>query len=110
MHLIGFALIFIALLSAAPVIGSRLQRIVGEQPSKLDEMELQQRHKAMNGAYMTFTALFLAAIAYAGAASDMNLWVPTGYENWNALFWGVFLYSSLLPTAFVAWAMPEERD
>lgn len=110
MHLIGFGLVFIALFSAAPVVGSRLQRIVAEQPSKLDEMELQQRHKAMNGAYMTFTALFLAAIAYVGAASDMGLWVPAGYENWNALFWGVLLYSTLLPTAFLAWTMPEDRD
>ena len=64
----------------------------------------------MSGAYLTFTALFLAAIAYAGVASDMGWWVPHSYENWNALFWGVMLYSALLPTAFLAWSMPEERD
>lgn len=109
-QLIGFGLMVIGLLSAAPVMGSRLQRIVGDVPSKLDEMELQQRHKAMNGAYMTFTAVFLAAIAYLALASDKGWWVPTGYGQWTAVFWGVFLYSTLIPTTILAWTMPEERD
>lgn len=109
-RLIGFGLITLALFSAAPIMGSRLQRIVGEEPGKLDEMELQQRHKATSAAYMTFTAAILLAIFYAGAASEAEWWVPAGYEFWNALFWGVLLYATLLPTAFLAWTMPEERD
>lgn len=109
-RLIGLGLIAIALFSAVPVIGSRMQRIVGDEPKQLDEMELQLREKAMTKAYSVFTALFLAAIAYAGVASDIGWWQPSGFENWNAIFWGVFLYAVLLPTAFLTWTMPEERD
>lgn len=103
----GLGLIALALVAAAPVMGSRLQRIVGETAKDLDEMELHLRHKALSWGYYAFTALVLLAVLYAGFASDAGWWVPRGFDAWNGLFWGAFLYASMLPTAFLAWTVKD---
>jgi hypothetical protein len=54
------ALITLALICATPVLGSRLQRIVGDEPRQLDEWELQQRHRAMSSAYALSMGLVCA--------------------------------------------------
>lgn len=109
-EIFGFALLLLTLAAAAPVLGSRLQRIVGDDSRRLDEMELHLRHKATSWAYFTFTALVCLAIFYAGAATDAGLWLPREFDEWNGVFWGVFLYSSLLPTLFLAWTLSDEED
>ena len=106
-ELAGLGLIALALVAAAPVLGSRLQRIVGDTTVELDEMEMQLRYKALSWGYYAFTAAVLLAIFYAGVASDTGLWLPRGFDAWNGLFWGVFLYASLLPTAFLAWTVKD---
>lgn len=103
----GFSLIALSLVAATPVLGSRLQRIVGDQASRLDERETALRHQALGWAYSAFTAMALLAIFYAGVASDAGFWVPRGFDAWNGLFWGAFLYATLLPTAFLAWTSRE---
>jgi hypothetical protein len=105
----GLALITLALLCAAPVLGSRLQRIVGDEAKKLDEWELQLRHKAMSSAYALSMGLVCAGLFYAGVASDAGWWLPRSYDAFNAIFWGVFLYATLLPTAFLAWRLDEDE-
>lgn len=107
-EIVGLALIALALIAAAPVLGSRLQRIVGDKAGTLDEMELQLRHRATSWSYFAFTALVCLAIFYGGVASDTGMWIPTEFEHWNGLFWGVFLYSSLLPTTFLAWTLSDD--
>ncbi len=104
---VGLALITLALITAAPVLGSRLQRIVGDEAKRLDEYELHLRHRAISAAYASFTGLTCLAVLYAALASDFGWWTPRGYDAFNAIFWGVFLYSSLLPTAFLAWKLEE---
>jgi hypothetical protein len=104
---IGLALITLALLAAAPVLGSRLQRIVGEEARQLDEYELQLRHRAISAAYATFTGMVCLALLYGALASDFGWWLPRSYDAFNAIFWGVFLYSTLLPTVFLAWGVDE---
>jgi hypothetical protein len=42
-------------------------------------------------------------VIYAAIASDTGLWVPSGYDAFNGLFWGVFLYASVIPTAVLSW-------
>jgi len=101
----GFGLILLALVAATPVMGSRLQRIVAEEGARLDEMEMHLRHKALTWSYGVLSAAFLAIIVYLGIASDAGLWRPTEYEEYNGLFWGAFLYVTLLPTARLAWTM-----
>jgi drug/metabolite transporter (DMT)-like permease len=105
----GLALITLALFCAAPVLGSRLQRIVGDQPKQLDEWELQQRHQAMSSAYALSMGLICAGLIYAAVASDAGWWLPRSYDAFNGMFWGVFLYATLLPTAFLAWRLDEDE-
>lgn len=100
----------ITLIAAAPVVGSRLQRIVGDEAGQLDEMELQLRHLATSRAYLAFTAAAVLGVAYCGFATNAGLWRPNLFEHWNGLFWGLFLYASLLPTAILAWTLPAEAE
>jgi hypothetical protein len=38
-------------------------------------------------------------------------WLPSNYGGWNGLFWGAFLYVTLLPTARLAWTMdPDDEE
>jgi hypothetical protein len=103
--IVGFGLILVALVAATPVMGSRLQRIVAEGSKQLDEMEMLLRHKALSWSYGVLSAALLLFIIYMAIASDAGGWVPDAYEEWNGLFWGAFLYVTLLPTARLAWTM-----
>lgn len=100
---VGFALVVVAIFAAAGVIGTSIQRIVGERVQLLDEFELKLRQRAMSKAYAAFTVLVLAATMYAGIAHDAGWWLPAGDDAYNGLFWGAFLYAALLPTFFLVW-------
>lgn len=106
--LAGFGLILVALVATAMLLGSSVQRIAAEDKALLDEVELALRHRATNAAFGLFAGLTLAAILYAGIASDAGLWLPTAYDQFNGLFWGAFLYATVLPSACVAWMIPAE--
>jgi hypothetical protein len=99
----GYGLILLALIGCAMLIGSSVQRIVAEEAKALDEYELRLRGRALSGSYAAFTAGALALVGYAAVASDKGLWFPATYEQFNGVFWGIFLYASLLPTALLAW-------
>lgn len=99
----GYSLILVSLASIIPLLSSSLQRIVGEQTHILDEYELKLRSKAMNQACSLFSALVLSAVIYFALASDFGMWVPSSYNNFNALFWGVFIYATVLPVAILSW-------
>lgn len=56
------------------------------------------------------TGLIGASIFYLAVANDetrLTLWAPQSYEHWNTIFWGVLLYAFTLPTAYLAWTMPD---
>ncbi len=108
--LIGFGLILFALVMTALLSGSSIQRIAAEQPAELDEFELALRRRALGFSYACFTALTLLAIFYAGVASDAGGWLPSTYDEFNGLFWGVFLYATMLPSAFLAWTMDRNEQ
>jgi hypothetical protein len=107
---VGFGLIVLALVAAAPVMGSRLQRIVAEQAPHLDEMEMMMRHKALSWSYGVLGGAVLALFLYAGMAVDAGWWIPSSFDQWNGLFWGAFLYVTLLPTARLAWTMDAQDE
>lgn len=106
----GAVLLLTALFCAAYLVNSSVQRVVGEQPHFLDEFEMQLRLRAMESAYGTITLIGLLAVMYFAIASETSLWVPRTYQGYNGLFWGVFLYSWILPTAFVAWRMDPDEE
>jgi hypothetical protein len=99
----GYGLILLARVSYAPLIGTSIQRIVGEELKVLDEYELRLRGRALSLSYATFTGLALLAVVYAAIASDTGGWFPDSYEAFNGVFWGIFLYASVLPTAVLSW-------
>lgn len=101
--LLGFGLICVALACVFAMAGSTIQRIVGEEAGKLDEYELKLRFRAIQAAYAAMTSIVLILIIYAAIASDNGWWAPTSYDEFNGLFWGVFLYATMLPSAFLAW-------
>jgi len=107
---IGYGLILLALMMTALLSGSSIQRIASEQASELDEFELAQRNRALGFSYACFSALTLLAILYAGIASDTGGWVPSTYDEFNGLFWGVFLYATVLPSAFLAWTSGRDEQ
>jgi hypothetical protein len=101
--LVGYSLILLALVAYAPLIGTSLQRIVGEETKLLDEYELRLRGRALGSSYAALSAIVLLLVIYAAIGTDKGLWVPSTYEAFNGLFWGVFLYASVLPTAMLSW-------
>jgi hypothetical protein len=101
--LAGYGLILLALVAYAPLIGTTLQRIVGEETKLLDEYELRLRGRALSTSYTALSVLALLLVVYAAIASDKGLWVPSNYDAFNGLFWGIFLYASVLPTALLSW-------
>jgi hypothetical protein len=102
---IGYGLIFLALLASALLAGTTAQRVAAEEPKQLDEYELALRYRATQSAYATISGLALLGVFYMAVASDKGLWFPQTYEQLNALFWGIFLYASILPSTFVAWKL-----
>ncbi|MEO7564502.1 MAG: hypothetical protein ABIR63_05890 [Sphingomicrobium sp.] len=101
--IVGFALIVVALMSTAALMGSSIQRIVGEQVELLDEFELKLRNRAVGSAYKLLSLLILLAVIYAAIASDQQWWIPHTYGEFSGLFWGAFLYCALLPSVFLTW-------
>nr|WP_295373794.1 hypothetical protein [uncultured Sphingosinicella sp.] len=101
--LAGYGLILLALIAYAPLIGRSLQRIVGEDTKLLDEYELRLRGRALSACYAAFAMLALLLVLYAAIASDKGFWLPSTYEQFNGVVWGVFLYASVLPTALLSW-------
>lgn len=99
----GYGLVLVSLICVMAVTGTSLQRIVGEQPDRLDEYELKLRARAMSGAYAGLSTLVLTGVIYFAIGTDKGLWVPDSYEEFNGLFWGAFLYTTMLPSALLAW-------
>ena len=104
-HLAGLGLVLVSLIGVAVLMSSSLQRIVGEKIELLDEYELKLRNRAMSASYTAFTVLALLAVIYAAIAADAGWWVPSEYGDFNGLFWGIFLYASILPSVFLTWQM-----
>lgn len=101
--IIGNGLIAVSLICVAAMMNSSIQRIVGEQADKLDEYELKLRARAVSAAYVALATLALLAIIYLAIAADKGGWVPSTYGEFGALFWGLFIYASMLPSLFLVW-------
>ena len=103
----GYVLIIASLACVTLIVSSSLQRIVGEQVWKLDEYEAKLRSRAVGAAYSCMAAIVLLVIIYCAVAADKGAWLPSTYDEFNGLFWGAFLYASILPSAFLAWQIDE---
>jgi hypothetical protein len=110
-QLTGLLMVVAAIACAALLAGSQLNRVTAEPTAKLDEYDRSLRQRAMVSAYPALAALVVLAIMYLGLASQFGWWTPRSWDHWNAVFWGAFLTTSLLPTAALAWQVdPGELD
>ena len=101
----GLLLILFSLICLALLAGSQLSRITGEEAKHLDEYEARLRAQAMAAAYNLLTGLVMLGIIYLALARDFGWWFPDSYDEWNATFWGLFLYATLLPIAVLAFRL-----
>lgn len=113
---ISIVLILAAFIAFFVLAGSSLQRLAQEKPEKLDERELMQRNKAAYRAYYSLSVVAMLACIYMALQPDIAkkvavLWIPTTYDHWNALFWGLFMLVMTLPVAFLSMEQdPKEED
>jgi hypothetical protein len=110
LDIFGLFLVLMSVLAFFWVAPSYVQRIAGEVPSALDDVERDLRHRAYAFSYTVLTALAAAAVFYLAVANDdtrLTLWAPQGYAHWNAIFFGVLIYSFIMPAAWLAWTLPE---
>jgi len=69
----------------------------------LDERQIQARNRAYVWAYRALGTLVTLAALYYMIATDSGWWLPRSWNEVQALFWGVWLLATTLPTAIVAW-------
>lgn len=113
LDLAGLALVVVSAVAFFWLATSHVQRIAGEQASELDDLERDLRRRAFAFSYQVFTALMAAGVFYLAVANDdtrLTLWAPQTYAHWNAIFWGVLLYSFTLPSAWLAFTLPAPDD
>ncbi len=114
----GLCLVVISVAAFAVLAGSSLQRQAQEEAPKLDERELAERNRAAYRAHSVFSVAVLLGLLYLALRQDLatsgklDLWAPTTYDHWNALFWGFGMLALTLPAAFLAFqqAGPEEEQ
>ncbi len=108
----GFAFILASLAAFCVIVPSNLQRIVGEESKHLDEFEMDLRRKSYTASYWVLTSTAILGALYMGIAIDsqdsdfIRLWLPQTYDHWNAIFWGLILFTIVTPTTYLAWAGP----
>ncbi len=108
-HLI--ATVLILWLVAIERVG-RVGRAIGDDiDSRLDERQLALRNAAYLDAYRIASAIVLLGVIWIALGLDLGIWwVPSTYNEWNLIFWGLFIYLTTLPSAFLVWREPDRTD
>ena len=57
----------------------------------------------MSLAYGGFTGMGLLGVVCSAIATDHGGWVPHACEEFNGLFWGVFLDAAVIPATALSW-------
>ena len=53
----------------------------------------------------------LLGVIWIALGIDLGIWwVPSTDDEWNLIFWGLFIYLTTLPSAFLAWREPDRLD
>jgi hypothetical protein len=56
-------------------------------------------------------AVVILGVIWIAIGTDKGYWwIPTTYNEWNAILWGLFIYTTTLPSAFLAWREPDRLD
>lgn len=108
-HLAATALIF-WLVAVKRV--ARIGRLIGDDlDSRLDERQLALRNAAYLDAYRIAGGVILIGVIWIALGLDLGIWwVPSTYNEWTIIFWGLFIYLMTLPSAFLVWREPDRTD
>jgi hypothetical protein len=108
-ELAAFSPILLGMICFALIAPTYFQRINSDSKSKLDEYEIDLRRRAHTFAYKVFATLVLLGVLYLSVVTDAEklswMWKPSTEDHWEALLWGVILYTMLLPTTYLAWTV-----
>lgn len=109
-ELAGLILAGLAFVSAAVISsGTAYWRIIHGKADRLDERELKERNFAYQVAYrvlLTVSVLGVGYLALAGNPGDElgdGLWLPTNYDQWSYVLWGLVLFALTFPMLVLAW-------
>jgi hypothetical protein len=92
-------------------IGRVGKRIADDADDRLDERQISVRNAAYLDAYRIVSAVALLGCIWIALGLDQGWWwVPSTYNEWNAIFWGLFLLTTSLPSAFLSWREPDRPD
>lgn len=92
-------------------VGRVGKAIADDTDARLDERQLALRNSAYTDAYRLVSGcIVLGCIAIAIGSDLKQPWVPSGYEEWNAIVWGLFIYLTSLPSAILAWREPDRAE
>lgn len=105
--LIGGLPIALSLAAAILVLPASLRRIAGGPAARLDEFELMQRNRALGRCYSVVSAAFVGFLLFEGIAHEIDFPSPDGLEEYAGFAFVTLLFILLLPTAFLAWTLPE---
>jgi hypothetical protein len=80
----------------------------GNAPDEqLDERQVQTRNQAYRFAYMGVSAVVILLFLYLILANDFWLSMPRSYDQVSPLFFTVFTFVLVLPSAILAWTESE---
>jgi MFS family permease len=85
----------------------------GAELRTVDERQIQVRDRAFYRGYQVLSALFGLWIVYETIARTSRLdwlWVPSTFDEYQAIVWGYLLISMTLPSAIIAWTEPDLEE
>lgn len=92
-------------------VGRVGRAIADDVDAKLDERQLALRNAAYLDAYRLVSAIVLLGVIWIAVGTDKGFWwIPSSYDEWNIVFWGLFLYTTSLPSALLAWREPDRLE
>jgi hypothetical protein len=107
---LAFILLLVTALSYIGLYTST-RSVADASDGQLDERERSVRDSAYRFAYQALSGTFLLSAFYTMVAMDGgSLWFPRTLNEASAVFWGVFLLATTLPTAIIAWREPDPVD
>ena len=96
---------------AALAVGRVLRagrRIADDADTRLDERQLALRNAAYLDAYRVVSASAVLGTIWIAIGVDKGLWwIPRTYNEWNYVFWGLFILTTSLPAALLSWREPD---
>jgi len=76
----------------------------------LDERQQRVRDRAYLYSYQAFAGIVTGAGFYTAVAWDNGWWLPSTWNQVQAVMWGILLLALTLPAAVVAWTEPDLAD